>query len=32
MQLIQEFGGITAVAHGELFEVTDRAAAAASNV
>ena len=31
-KLIAEFGRITAVAHGELFEVTDRAAAAASDV
>jgi beta-glucosidase/6-phospho-beta-glucosidase/beta-galactosidase len=31
-KLIREFGGITAVAHGELFEVTNRAAAAASDV
>jgi beta-glucosidase/6-phospho-beta-glucosidase/beta-galactosidase len=31
-KLIREFGRITAVAHGELFEVTDRAAAAASDV
>jgi hypothetical protein len=30
--LIREFHGITAVAHGELFEVTNRAAAAASDV
>ena len=30
--LIREFHGITAVAHGELFEVTDRAAAHVSDV
>jgi hypothetical protein len=31
-KLIKEFGGITVLAHGELFEVTDRAAGAASDV
>jgi beta-glucosidase/6-phospho-beta-glucosidase/beta-galactosidase len=31
-KLIREFGRITAVAHGELFEVTDRPAAAAFDV
>jgi hypothetical protein len=31
-KLIREFGGITAVAHAELFEVTDRPASAASDV
>src|SRR4051794_23572626 len=31
-KLIREFAGITAVAHGELFGVTDRAAADASDV
>jgi hypothetical protein len=29
--LIREFGGITAMAHGEMFEVTDRAATAGSD-
>ncbi|MDB5320132.1 MAG: hypothetical protein JWN40_1763 [Phycisphaerales bacterium] len=31
-KLIREFAGITVLAHGELFEVTDRAASAVSDV